>query len=187
MAYLTISELESIGFKALGSNVLISDKVSIYKPERISIGNNVRIDDFCIITGMIDIGNYVHISVYSYVYGGSKGVVLEDFAGLAYGVRVFTDSDDYSGRSMTNPTIPEEYKPLKVSLPISIRKHSIVGAGSLIMPGVTLAEGSAIGALSMVTKDTDSWSIYSGVPARRLSRREKAILDLEARFLSQRT
>lgn len=183
MAHLTRAELEKVGFASLGDNVLISDKVSIYHADKISIGNNVRIDDFCIITGSLKIGNNVHISVYSYIYGGSKGVVMEDYSGIAYGVRVFTDSDDYSGSSMTNPTIPEQFKPRKSSKSILIKKHSIVGASSLIMPGVILEEGTAIGAMSMVTKKTEPWSIYSGVPAKKIRKRKQDILELEKKYI----
>lgn len=183
MAYLSKLQLKKMGFSSIGDNVLISNKASIYHPERIVIGSNVRIDDFCIITGSLTLGNNIHISVYSYVFGGTKGVVMEDFSGLAYGVRVFTDSDDYSGASMTNPTVPDNFKPRKTSKPIVIKRHSIVGASSLIMPGVTLSEGTAVGAMSMVTKSTEAWTIYSGVPAKKLKNRKVDILDLERHYL----
>ena len=55
-------ELKKLGLKHYGNNVLISRKCSIYSPEKISIGNNVRIDDYCILSGNITIKNYVHIS-----------------------------------------------------------------------------------------------------------------------------
>ena len=46
----TREELEAIGFAQLGENVKISKKASIYGAANISIGNHVRIDDFCIIS-----------------------------------------------------------------------------------------------------------------------------------------
>lgn len=185
MAYLTEEQLHNIGFKKLGKNIKISDKVSIYRPEEMEIGNNIRIDDFCIISGKITLGNNIHISVYSYIFGGNKGVIMEDFSGLAYSVKVFTDSDDYSGKSMTNPTVPEKFKPYKQSKAIHISKHSIVGANSLILPGVKLAEGTAVGAQSMVTKSTKEWGIYSGVPAKRIMNRKMNILELEKEYLNE--
>ena len=66
MAFLTDAQLAAMGFASLGSNVLISDKASIYGANRIQIGNNVRIDDFCVLSagdGGIYIGNYIHIAV----------------------------------------------------------------------------------------------------------------------------
>lgn len=62
-------ELENIGFKSIGEDVLISKKASIYSPEKIRIGNHVRIDDFVVLSGDITIGNYVHISAYVALYG----------------------------------------------------------------------------------------------------------------------
>lgn len=50
MGFYTREELERIGFKSIGENVLISDKTSIYSPQNISIGNNVRIDDYCVLS-----------------------------------------------------------------------------------------------------------------------------------------
>lgn len=185
MAYLTQNKLENIGFKSLGNNVLISDKVSIYKPEVMIIGNNIRIDDFSILAGKIILGNNIHISVYSYIFGGEKGVIMEDFSGLAHAAQVFTSSDDYTGRSMTNATIPNKFKTYKKVEKILICKHSIIGSNSIIMPGVTLAEGTSVGALSMVTKTTKEWGIYSGVPAKRISNRKKNILDLEKQYLKE--
>lgn len=185
MGYLTQSQLDAMGFKSLGDNVMISEKACIYRPNLMEIGSNVRIDDFCIISGTVKLGNFIHISVYSYVFGGSKGVQMDDFSGLAYGVRVFTDSDDYSGESLTNPTVPDKYKPNKQSLAISIGKHCIVGAGSMVFPGVTLQEGAAVGAMSMVTKSTEPWSIYTGIPARKVKGRSKKLLELEKDFLKE--
>ncbi len=43
-------ELKKIGLKKYGENVFLSKKASIYNPEKIEIGNNVRIDDFCILS-----------------------------------------------------------------------------------------------------------------------------------------
>ncbi len=83
---------------------------------------------------------------------------------------------------MTNPTIPDEYKK-EMKKEVTIGKHSIVGAGSIIMPGVTLAEGTSIGALSLVRKRTEEWSIYLGNPAKKITNRKKDLLDLEKQYL----
>ncbi|HGN9438952.1 acyltransferase [Proteus mirabilis] len=182
MPYLTENEIKKIGFKSFGTNLKISSFARFYNPQKISLSNNIRIDDFCIVSGKVTIGNNVQLAVYSYVTGCNTGLVMEDFTTLAYGVKVFTDSDDYSGNSLTNPTIPDIYKPGKISKPILIKKHSIVGANSLIFPGVTLEEGTAIGANSMVISSTEPWTIYVGSPAKKLKNREKHILLLEKEY-----
>lgn len=185
MAFLKRPELEKIGFKSLGENVLISDKASIYNPELIEIGDNSRIDDFCVVSGNVTIGRNVHIAVFCNVAGGEKGVVLSDFSGLAYGCHVFSQSDDYSGRSMTNPTVPDIYK-MESKRPVHIGRHCILGTFTIVLPGVSIGEGTSVWAKSMVTKSTEEWSIYSGAPAKRLKQRSKALLDFEAQYLCKK-
>lgn len=182
MAYYTQEQLKQLGFKYIGKNVKISDKASIYNCDQIEIGDNSRIDDFCVISGKIKIGRNVHIAPFCLVAGGEQGIIFEDFAGLAYQVQVFTQSDDYSGKTLTNPTIPDEYK-REAKKEVIIKKHSIVGAGSIIMPGVILAEGTSIGALSLVRKKTEEWSIYLGNPAKKITNRKKDLLELEKKYL----
>lgn len=182
MAFLSTEQLTAMSFKHLGKNVKISDKASIYNPEQIEIGDNSRIDDFCVISGRVSIGHNVHIAVFCNVAGGEKGVFLADFAGLAYGCHVFSQSDDYSGRSLTNPTVPDQYKH-ETKAAVHLERHVIIGACSIVLPGVTLAEGSSVGAMSMVTKSTNPWSVYFGVPAKRIKERHKDLLNYEAAYL----
>jgi acetyltransferase-like isoleucine patch superfamily enzyme len=184
MGFYSKKQLNEMGFKYIGDNVKVSKKASIYNPELISIDNNSRIDDFCVLSGKIKIGKYVHIAVYCNLAGGEMGIVMEDFSGLAYSVNVFTQSDDYSGRTLTNPTIPDKYKD-EIKKPIMIKKHVIVGAGSMIFPGVTLSEGCSVGAMSMVTKDTEQWKIYFGVPAKAIKERRKDMLEYEDALIQE--
>lgn len=85
-SFYSISELKLLGLKRLGQNVYISRKSSIYSPENISIGDNVRIDDFCILSGNITLGNYIHIAAYTALYGGEEGLswrILQQFPLIA--------------------------------------------------------------------------------------------------------
>lgn len=182
MAYYSDKELKKLGFKFVGKNVKISDKASIYNYESISINDNSRIDDFCVLSGNIHIGKNVHIATFCLLAGGEKGIILEDFSGLAYNVQIFTQSDDYSGQTMTNPTIPKMYKN-ESKKEVIIKKHSIIGAGSIIMLGVILEEGTSIGAMSLVRKSTQAWSIYIGNPAKKIKNRSKDLLKLEQEYL----
>jgi len=183
-SFYTREELENIGFKSVGRNVLISKKASIYGWERIVIGNNVRIDDFCILSGNIELKNYIHIAAYSALYGGSMGITINDFANISSRVCVYALSDDYSGETMTNPMIPDEFKHVNYS-PVTIERHVIVGSGSTILPGVKLCEGTAVGAMSLVNQSTQPWKIYAGIPIRFIKERSKKLLDLEKAFLSK--
>jgi len=183
MPYLTEKQLYKIGFKFLGDNVKISERASIYDCSEISIGDNSRIDDFCIISGKVEIGRNVHITPQCLVAGGEKGIIIEDFSTLAYGVKIFTQSDDYSGKTMTNSTIPDEYKN-EFKGQIRINRHTIIGAGSIVFPGITLSEGTSIGANSLVRSNTEKWSIYVGSPAIKIKTRKKDLLKLEQEYLS---
>lgn len=174
-------ELNGIGFASFGENVLISKKTSIYNAHKISIGNNVRIDDFCILSGKITLGNYIHIAAYSALYGGDKGVEFEDFTGLSSRGTIYAVTDDYSGEALTNPTIPDEYKKIH-SGKVVLEKHVLIGASSVILPGVILAEGSSFGAMSLITKSSEPWSINVGAPARKIKSRSKKLLELENEF-----
>lgn len=184
MGYYTDDELVKIGFKHIGRNVKISNKTSIYNPEKIEIGNNSRIDDFCILYGQIKIGRNVHIAPYCNIAAGEAGIVMEDFSGLAYGVNVFTQSDDYSGKTMTNPTVPTKYKE-ETKKKIYIGRHVIVGAGSYIFPGVRLEEGVSVGSMSLITKSTEPWKIYFGIPAKAIKNRKRDLLELEIKYLEE--
>lgn len=182
MAYLTDEQLTMMGFKSLGKGVKISDRASIYNADKIEIGDFSRIDDFCVVSGNIKIGRNVHITPQCLLAGGIPGLLIEDFATLAYGVKVFTQSDDYSGATMTNSTVPKQYKN-ELMLPVRIGRHSIVGAGAIIMPGVEVSEGNSIGANALVLKSTESWSIYVGSPAKKIKDRKNELLELEKKYL----
>ncbi|HAS6244269.1 TPA: acyltransferase [Vibrio vulnificus] len=187
MAFLTEKQLNEIGFAALGSNVLISDKASIYGAQRIKIGNNVRIDDFCVISagkGGIEIGNYVHVAVFALLIGNGK-ITLSDFSGVSSRVSIYSSNDDYSGGYLTNPTVPSEYTNVK-SADVTLMKHVIIGSGSVVLPGVTLHEGAAVGSLSMISKDCEAFGIYIGSPAKKIKRRNRNLLNLELEFQDEK-
>lgn len=182
MSYYSDLELENLGFKYIGKNVKISKKACIYGHNNIKIGSNSRIDDLCIISGKIEIGRNVHITPQCLLAGGTEGLELQDFTTLAYGVKVFTQSDDYSGRTLTNSTIPKKYKN-EFKKRIIIKKYSIIGANSTIMPGIIIEEGTSVGANSLMLKDSLCWSIYAGVPAIKIKGRSKKMLLLIDEYL----
>lgn len=181
-SFLDKKELQNLGFKSIGENVMISRKASIYGARNIEIGNNVRIDDFCILSGKITLKNNIHIAAYSALYGSDVGIDIEDFANISSRVCIYAISDDYSGVSMTNPTIPDKYKNLEKA-PVTIGNHVIVGTGSTILPGADLKIGTAVGAMSLVRKSTEPWKIYAGIPAKPIKDRSKKLLELERCYL----
>lgn len=183
--YYSEKDLSCAGFKKLGRNVQIAKNNTIIGVENIEIGDNVRIDGGCAIiaagSGWVKLGSYIHIGGWCYI-GASAGVDMEDFSGLSQGVKLYTKSDDYSGEHMTNPMVPEEFTGCEQGS-VRLGRHAIVGSGSVILPGVVLGDGVAVGALSFVTRSLDSWGIYSGIPARRIKERSKRLLEFEGKFL----
>ncbi len=180
MPYLTKRDLSRLGFKSLGDNVRISNRASLYHPERISIGSNVRIDDFAVLSAGeqgIHIGSFVHIAAFCGLFGQER-ITLNDYSGLSSKVCIYSSSDDYSGNSLTNPTTPDELRKPTVA-PVALGRHVIVGAGATILPGVTLADGCAVGAHSLVTKSFDQLSIVAGIPARFVKKRSESLFSLE--------
>lgn len=184
MAYLTNDEVIALGFKHVGVGVRISSKASIYDCDRIEIGDYSRIDDFCVISGLVSLGKYVHVTAQCLLAGGSPGLEVGDFSAFAYGVKIFTQSDDYSGATMCTPAIPRKFKS-ETFLRTTVGRQVIVGTGTVVLPGANIAEGCAIGAMSLLHKPTESWGIYTGVPATRMRDRKKTLLDLEAEFLRE--
>ena len=74
---------------------------------------------------------------------------MADFSGLSSRITIYSSNDDYSGNNMTNPSIPTEFTNV-THADVIIKKHAIIGSGSVILPGVTIEEGAAVGALSLV-------------------------------------
>ena len=185
MGVLSRVAVEAMGFASVGQNVQISDKASFYGVNRITLGNNVRIDDFCVLSagiGGISVGNYIHIAVYSSLMGVGQ-ITLSDFCNISSRVAIYSSNDDYSGATMTNPTVPSEYTGV-THADVFFCKHVIVGSGSIILPGVTLDVGAAVGALSLVNGNCKAFGIYAGHPARRIKERKCDLLALEQRFMA---
>ena len=178
-------ELREAGFRALGTNVRVHEDVNIYGVENIRLGDNVRIDAYATIiaTGPVEIGSYVHIASYVLLSGG-EGIRLGDFSGLSHGVKIYTRSDDYSGHALTNPCVPVEYTN-PTGGRVDIGRHVIIGAGSVVLPNVTIGDGSSVGALSLVTRSLSEWGIYFGTPARKIGERSHDLLELESKLLAE--
>ena len=175
-------ELERIGFKKYGKEVYISRNALFYHPEMLEIGNNVRIDDFAIISGKVSIGNYTHISQFCCLFGGESGITIEDYVGIGTRTTIYATSNDYSGESMVNPMVPIKYKPTDINKSVKLCRHVVVGTTTVILPGVIIGEGCAVGAMSLCIKSLDDWGIYAGTPVRRIKERSKHILELEAQM-----
>ena len=175
-SFYTTDEISSLGFKFVGENVLISKKASFYGIENISLGNNVRIDDFCILSGKITLGSHIHISAYCALYG-TYGIEMQDYTGLSPRCTVFSATDDFSGNYLISPMVDKELTNVSGGK-VLIEKFSQIGAGTVILPKLTIEEGVAVGAMSLVNKTLTKWTIYAGIPAKKIKERDKGLLKL---------
>jgi len=183
MAILSERGMKDLGL-TFGSNVKISTNASIYGGSRIKIGNNVRIDDFVVLsagTGGIEIGNYIHIAVFTSLIGNGK-ITIRDFANFSSKVSVYSSNDDYSGETLTSPMVPDKYKNVKTGN-VWIGRGTILGCGSVILPDVHIGDYCSIGALSLVNRNLTSFGIYGGIPVRYIGYRKNDMVKLEEEFL----
>lgn len=173
-SFFTQDELKTLGFASIGKNVKLSRKTSLYNIQNITIGDNVRIDDFCILSGNITIGSNIHISAYVALYG-SGGIVMEDYTGISPRSTVYSAMDDFSGDCLIGPIHPTEYTNVHKGQVI-IKKYAQIGTHSVVFPNITIGEGSVVGAMTLVNKSLDAWGIYVGQPAKFLKTRKKGLL-----------
>ena len=166
-----------------GNNVTIYQTARLVWNENIVLGDNVIIDDFVFITAQkfVMLGNYVHIASFTSITGGGE-FIMGDYSTLSSGVRIFTGTEDVAG--MVGAAVPDPYRKARRSY-VVIGKHVMVGGNSVILPGVTIPDGTVIGAMSLVLEDTklEPWSVYAGCPVRKLrGRPRERIQALEKQF-----
>jgi acetyltransferase-like isoleucine patch superfamily enzyme len=172
----------------MGPVSLASVKISKYTKidglEKIEFGQDVIIDDFVFIYAKktMKIGNYVHIGCFSSLNGGEE-LVIDDFSVLSMGCRIYTDSIDLKNWGLGNIVVPEEYRNVTYA-PVRLGKFVLIGANSLILPGVMIGEGAAVEACSVVTQDLNPWGIYSG-NSKVGDRDEEAVMRTYRRFVSK--
>jgi dTDP-4-amino-4,6-dideoxy-D-glucose acyltransferase len=172
---------------SVGEDVRMDRSVVLVSPEHIHIASHVRIDCFCVLSAgekEIHIGNFVHLGVAVYLFGASGRIEIEPFCGLSSKVTVYTATDDYTEGFLTNPTVPLEYRKLREG-DVIFRKHALVGASSVILPGVTLGVAASVGALTLVNTAVPDFAVVLGNPPRLIGERPRSILDLERKLLNQ--
>lgn len=158
----------------MGKDVVMNPNVEITRPELAKIGNHVAIDYGFYCTTKLVIGDYVHISPHVAVIGGKEtALCVEDFCFLSVGSKYICGSETFHGHGLIGPLIPDEFKDEQILQPITLRRFSGALANSVIMPGVTMAEGSVLGANSLLKENTEPWTVYAGNPAKPIRSRSQ--------------
>lgn len=179
--YYTEDDLKDFGFKSLGSDVKISSDCRVYGAQHIAIGSHVRIDDFTILAavrGSITIGDYVFIARGCHL-SGVFGIELHDFSSMAANTVIYSASDDYSGANLTAQVVPHQYTGY-VGGPVTVGRHVIIGASSVVLGPADVGEGCSFGAFSLISKSLPAWGVYAGIPVKRLKERSRGLLEKEA-------
>jgi acetyltransferase-like isoleucine patch superfamily enzyme len=160
--------------KSFGKDVFISKNVEIKRPELISTGNHICIDSGFYITTKARLGDYIHIGPYVCVIGGINGLLkMGNFTNIAAGSRIICGSDEFLGKGFSFPGLTGKYRDKLIIDPIVMEDFVGVGASVTILPGIKLGTGSVVGAGSVVTKNTEPWTIYAGNPAKPIKKRTK--------------
>ncbi len=168
-------ELKGLGFKTFGKSLMISRFARFYDIQNIQIGNYVRIDDFCILSGNITLGSFIHISAYSALYG-KFGIEMQDYSGISPRCTIFSASDDFSGDFLIGPMVDSSFTNL-ITGKVIIKKYSQLGSNCIVFPKVTINEGVLVGAMSLIKYDLEAWNIYKGIPATLYKERSRKLLD----------
>jgi acetyltransferase-like isoleucine patch superfamily enzyme len=178
--FLSPELLEEYGIQdAKQRNILIHSTCVIVNFDNLKFGSNIRIDPFVVLScSNLVLGNYIHIATGCGIFGKIE-VRLEDFSNLAAQSLIYSSNDDYSGMVLVGPTVPPRFSNV-TSAPVIFERHSIVGARCVVLPGVTLAEGAAVGSGSLVRTDLPAWTISVGSPAKPIKPRARGCLEKEA-------
>ena len=174
--WLTMEECQALNIDAHPTAQVSRGIVSF--GAHLTIGENSRIDHGNILMGEIKIGRYTHLSL-NIILQGKFGITIGDFVGISSGVTIYTESDDFSGKGLIGPNIPDEWRAPPVRGPVVVERGCVVGCKSTLMPRCVLGEATAIGAHSMVPKGqiVEGWAIYAGVPIRRIRDRKHNLFD----------
>lgn len=166
--------------KKIGKSVIIDVGVNISHPWNLSVGDNTWIDSYVQISvpnEEVIIGKRVHIGPFATI-GGAKSVIIEDYVGISSHVSIFTGSaTPVNGKRMSGPMVPMRDQAYYCA-PVILKKDSVVGNKSVILPGVTLNEGSVVGALTSIDRTTNAWGIYKGGSVGILRTRQRKKVNL---------
>lgn len=139
----------------------------------ISLARRVRIDSFVKIEGGLGVAieECCHVASFAHLNIGGGALFVGPHVTIASGVRIVTGSNVEAGYSMS-VTSPPEMQVVR-RRHVSIHTRAFVGAGAVILPGVTIGEGAIVGAGAVVTQSVAPWTVVMGAPARFVRNRTR--------------
>lgn len=162
-------ELRAMGVTC-GDNCKVDKTVALITPEKLWLGDNVRIDYNTIISGHVFIERNSHISVGCMLMAGREMIRLGVNNNMSAYSRIYAESDDLAGRGMIGPCVHESTRHVHRA-PVVMHDYCCLGPDAIMMPGSRLRWGSNLMAYSILLGDTEQEGIYQGVPAKRIKDR----------------
>lgn len=153
--------------KSIKEKDIIVNNDVFFKHEPYNIGNHISIDKGVYCTVNISIGNYVHISPYVTIIGGSNSnFISKGFNNIMAGARIICASDRFDGSGLFGAMIPDEFKGCQINEPVIMEEFSNIGTNAIVLPGSRLRRGVLLTAGSLLIGDTEEWGVYKGNPAK---------------------
>ena len=168
---------------------IVSPNIRIRHPEHFEIGEFSVVDDYSYFSTKVRIGRCSHIASGCSIAGGAAfQFVLGDFCSLSSGVKIWCRSDDYTNDLIA--ILPPGAEDIKgyITGDVTFADCTGVGSNAVVMPDNHIPEGTVIGALSFVPARFafEPWSVYAGIPVRRLGPRNKENVLAQAEKLRSR-
>lgn len=151
----------------LGKHSFIASTTIIKQPDSLTMGHHSEILDFSMISPKCTMGHFCLIDRFVLIAGSQFNFIMEDFSGIGGGARIWLQSNDYVNSLISHKS--------QISGDIIMGKYTGIGSNTVIMPNNHIPEGTVIGAHSFVPANFpfQTWSVYAGIPIRRLSDRNK--------------
>lgn len=166
--FLNSKEIRELGITC-GENCLLHKTTLVYGAQRISMGHDVRIDAFNVLSageGYIKMGSHIHISSHCLFVGGA-GIIMENFTNVAAGCKLYSMSDSFKGDALIGPMVPEHTREVKKG-EIIMEMCSTLGANCIMMPCSYLSYGSMMHANSLLVGISEPNAILAGQPAKKI-------------------
>lgn len=152
--------------------------VRLYQLAKINVPECVEIDDHCIIfdyaflsgRNSLKIGKYCCIAWHCVIEGGAN-IQIGDRVFLGPGSKLLSSTYEFN-EFYTSQLLPDETFSIRYG-DITIKDDAYIGAGTVVMPGITIGEGALVGANSLVNRNLKPWGIYFGNPVKLVGMREK--------------
>jgi acetyltransferase-like isoleucine patch superfamily enzyme len=180
---------------ACGRGVIFGQNVVLRHPHKIKIGDDVVIDDNCLLdakgdgNGGITIGNGVFVGRNTILSCKNGDIALEDGVNIGFNCEIFSASRVSIGKDTllaayvyviggdheaVDPSTPVGLQPRR-SQGVNVGRGAWLGAGAKVLDGVSIGDGAVVGAGAVVRESVPEKAIAVGVPARVVGTREEAV------------